>query len=134
MAWGFNDGGQIGDGTTVNVYAPKLVKGIDNIKAIATGGKHSITLLAGGTLATWGDNSTGQFGDGSRISSRVPLKENLVENVILVAGGIGSSVIINTNGDVISTGVNEFVINTYNSSIDLLAKSNSGLSYAQASK
>ncbi|MFF5206375.1 RCC1 domain-containing protein [Streptosporangium sp. NPDC000396] len=67
-AWGDDTFGQLGDGTA-NVggdASPDLVVGLDGAATrIAAGARHSLALLADGTVDAWGDDSDGQLGDGT---------------------------------------------------------------------
>jgi alpha-tubulin suppressor-like RCC1 family protein len=56
MAWGSNDDGQLGDGSTTTRLAPVTVPGLGRVGAISAGGTHSLALLADGTVMAWGDN------------------------------------------------------------------------------
>jgi alpha-tubulin suppressor-like RCC1 family protein len=53
-AWGENEFGQLGDGTTMDRDRPVVVQGVRNAIAIASGGRASLALLADGTVMTWG--------------------------------------------------------------------------------
>jgi len=61
-AWGKNELGQLGDGTTIDSPAPIQVSGLTDITAIAGGDSHTIALKADGTVWAWGDNKYGQLG------------------------------------------------------------------------
>ena len=65
VAWGANDSGQLGDGTTITRSEPVEVTGLTGVKAIAAGGDHSLALLNNGTVMAWGDNESGQLGNGN---------------------------------------------------------------------
>lgn len=64
-AWGGNLHGQLGDGTTVDRFAPVPVKipANEKIVQISAGGMHSLALTVSGRIYAWGDNSKGAVGD-----------------------------------------------------------------------
>ena len=65
MAWGNNEQGELGNGTTTNTAVPVAVTGLSHVVAIAAGGYHSLALLENGTVMAWGENEYGQLGNGS---------------------------------------------------------------------
>ncbi|MGL4948642.1 MAG: leucine-rich repeat protein [Mycoplasma sp.] len=84
--WGYNNNGQLGDGTTT--LRTRAVKVIDNsgtidgkewtfknsnISRIALGYYHSI-VIAGGVMYTWGRNNQGQLGIGNTTRQLKPVK------------------------------------------------------------
>jgi alpha-tubulin suppressor-like RCC1 family protein len=71
--WGYNDLGQLGDGTTTNAPTPVPVSGLTNVRAIVAGNDHSCAALTDGSYACWGNNQYGQLGDGTTTSSPVPV-------------------------------------------------------------
>ena len=79
-AWGYNNSGQLGDGTTTNRSTPVQVKGpggagyLMGVTAIATGDSHSVALLNDGTVWAWGENFYGSLGDGSTTKSAAPVQ------------------------------------------------------------
>jgi alpha-tubulin suppressor-like RCC1 family protein len=65
-AWGRNNFGQLGDGTTTERHSPTVISAAADWVAIAAGGSHSVGVrLYGSTLWTWGNNVFGQLGDGT---------------------------------------------------------------------
>ena len=69
-AWGDNDRGQLGDGTTTNSDVPLRVdvpKGVGFV-AVSSGGFASYAIDHSGRLWAWGDNGSGQLGTGSGTS------------------------------------------------------------------
>ncbi len=56
--WGWNAGGQVGDGSENNAPKPVLVVGLSGVTAIVLGASQSYALMSGGTLSTWGWGST----------------------------------------------------------------------------
>lgn len=81
-AWGRNDSGQIGDGTTVNKNVPTEVAGLDNVLAIGCGYFHALAYKKDGSVYTWGQNFSGQLGDGTNTNRLTPVK---VPNVGLLS-------------------------------------------------
>jgi len=73
-AWGRNDNGQLGDGTTTNQYAPVQVLGLSNVIDISAGGANSVALKSDGTIWTWGSNNYGQLGDGTTLNRLSPAR------------------------------------------------------------
>jgi len=50
-AWGWNDRGQLGDGTvTTDRPTPTQVSGLTDVVAVAGGGRHSLALKSDGTV------------------------------------------------------------------------------------
>jgi alpha-tubulin suppressor-like RCC1 family protein len=67
-AWGNNDRGQLGDGTTDLSLTPvKLGGPLSGIKitALAAGFYHSMAVSSRGTVYAWGSNELGQLGNGT---------------------------------------------------------------------
>jgi alpha-tubulin suppressor-like RCC1 family protein len=73
-AWGMNNNGQLGDGTTNNSQAPVQVSAANDWKAVAAGDFHTLALKADGSLWAWGDNASGQLGDSTIVSKSAPVK------------------------------------------------------------
>ncbi len=79
-AWGNNDYGQLGDGTTTFSLSPVQVKDPTNpsgfltgVTAIAAGWAHSVALKSDGSAWGWGNNQSGQLGDGTTTNHLTPV-------------------------------------------------------------
>jgi alpha-tubulin suppressor-like RCC1 family protein len=65
-AWGSNDLGDLGDGTSSAADdLPAPVLGLSGVKAIAARGGTGLALLSNGTVMAWGSNEFGELGDGT---------------------------------------------------------------------
>lgn len=74
-AWGINNIGQLGDGTTTNRNVPVQIGIESNWTEVSAGELHSMALKSDGTLWTWGDNSKGQLGLGVLVTNMpIPAK------------------------------------------------------------
>ncbi len=73
VGWGYNDRGQLGNGTRAESKQPVAVSKLDGVVAIAVGARHSLALRGDGTVVAWGDNEYGQLGDGTRKMRNKPV-------------------------------------------------------------
>ncbi len=99
-AWGDNERGQLGNGTTDHAAAP--VKVMDGVKAISAGEDHSAAVKTDGTLWTWGKNTWGQLGDGTQENRLSPVK--VLDGVQSAECGGNVTAILRTDGTVWATG------------------------------
>jgi alpha-tubulin suppressor-like RCC1 family protein len=75
LAWGRNNSGQLGDGTTQQRKTPvrvKLPAGATVVAAVS-GSVHALALTKGGKVLAWGNNFAGQLGIGTRINQLKPV-------------------------------------------------------------
>ena len=107
-AWGDNEYGQLGDGTTTNRLTPVQVSGLTDVTAVSVGGGcHSIALKNDGTVWAWGQNAFGGLGDGTENNQRTtPVQVNGLTGVIALAAGISYSVALKNDGTVWAWGWN----------------------------
>ena len=78
-SWGFNGGGQLGNGTTNHSNVPVAVKTTGTpmegktIVQVASSVFHSLALASDGTVYAWGSNGEGQLGNGTNTNSNIPV-------------------------------------------------------------
>ncbi|WP_372492529.1 RCC1 domain-containing protein, partial [Salinispora arenicola] len=112
FAWGGNDRGQLGDGTTTDRTTPvsvSLPPGI-TVTDVAAGRNHSLAVTSTGGVLAWGFNSDGQLGDGTTTDSSTPVAVNLPQGITVtaVAAGRNHSLAITSAGGVLAWGDNFF--------------------------
>ena len=61
-SWGWNDSGELGDGTLEKRYTPRKI--MDNVATVSVGGDHVLAVKTDGSLWAWGNNRLGQLGNG----------------------------------------------------------------------
>ena len=87
MAWGENEWGQLGNGTTTNSNTPVQVSNLSGVKDIAGGGHHSLVLKSDGTVWAWGRNNYGQLGNGTTTDSPTPVQVPKLKRVADIDSG-----------------------------------------------
>lgn len=70
--WGFNDDGELGDGTTTGRTTPTPVAGGLSFTALAVAAFHTCGLTGGNVTYCWGRNSSGVIGDGTLTQRLTP--------------------------------------------------------------
>jgi alpha-tubulin suppressor-like RCC1 family protein len=98
MAWGDNESGQLGIGSSVeSVDTPVAVKGLTGVKAISAGANFSLALLSNGTVMAWGENESGQLGNGGTTPSQVPVAVKHLTGATAISAGGEFSLALLTN-------------------------------------
>jgi alpha-tubulin suppressor-like RCC1 family protein len=73
--WGYNNNGQLGDGTTTNSTAPvQESTDASDWATVDAGFFYTCAVKTAGTLWCWGRNIAGQLGDGTTTGSLVPVQ------------------------------------------------------------
>jgi alpha-tubulin suppressor-like RCC1 family protein len=110
-AWGANEYGQLGDGSTIDRPAPVQVSAVlSNVVQVSAGWKHAVALTSAGKAWTWGDDTYGQIGNGmtSTIGVSIPYEVPGLSNVIAVSGGDRFTAALLSDGTVWTWGWNGF--------------------------
>ncbi len=107
-AWGINEYGELGDGTTTNRAIPVIVALPSAAKAVGAGAFHSLAVLSDGTVRAWGRNNNGRLGDGTTLARLRPVAVKNLTGVSSVAGARDHSLAVTTTGKVYAWGKNFF--------------------------
>jgi alpha-tubulin suppressor-like RCC1 family protein len=108
LAWGGNELGHLGDGTTKLRRSPVRVHLPAGVKVVAAYGGllHSVALTTTGRVLAWGDNERGQLGNGTLTASHVPVWVHIPHGVRIraLAAGRSFSLALTRSGKVLAWG------------------------------
>ncbi|MCM3700233.1 S-layer homology domain-containing protein [Paenibacillus macerans] len=107
-AWGKNDNGELGDGTTTQSTTPVQVAGLTGVKAIAAGGYFSLALKNDGTVWAWGYNGNGELGDGTNTQRTTPVQVAGLSGVKAIAAGGSHALALKADGTAWAWGQNTY--------------------------
>jgi alpha-tubulin suppressor-like RCC1 family protein len=105
-AWGENNFGQLGDGTTV--YRNSPVKIMENVRQVSVGWQRTMAVSEDNVLWAWGSND-GKLGDGTETDRHSPVR--ILDDVLYVVAANwdgGASFAIRTDGSLYGWGRNDF--------------------------
>jgi len=87
--WGWNESGQLGNGTKTDSAVPVPVVGLSKgVKAIAGGESFFCAITSAGAVKCWGSSFAGQLGNGSRGDRSTPVQvKGLTKKVRAIATG-----------------------------------------------
>jgi len=101
-AWGDNQAGQLGDGTTVRRSSPVHV--MNDVVAISAGLHHTLAIRTDGSLWAWGRNFEAQIGDGTTIQRPNPVQ--IMDDVVAISAASTSSMALRADGSLWGWGNN----------------------------
>jgi hypothetical protein len=103
-AWGSNNAGQLGDGTTSDRWTPVQV--LAGVAAVSARWLHTLALKTNGNLWAWGYNRYGQLGDGTTTDRSTPVQ--ILTGVAAVAATSSyHTLAIKTDGSLWAWGLND---------------------------
>ncbi|WP_347273655.1 cell wall anchor protein [Candidatus Kuenenia sp.] len=108
-AWGYNEDGQLGDGTNDNQTTPVAVQinALTTITSVDCGGDHSLALDSLGRVWAWGYNGDGELGGGTtENNSNVPVSVPNLTDIIAISAGGEYSMALSSDGSVLTWGAN----------------------------
>nr|CAB3265492.1 RCC1 and BTB domain-containing protein 1 [Phallusia mammillata] len=112
-AWGYNNCGQVGSGSTSNQGAPRKVTaciGNKKIINIGCGQTASIAVTDGGEVYSWGYNGNGQLGVGNNVNQTNPCRIAALQGVVIqqVICGYAHTLALTDDGVVFGWGANSY--------------------------
>jgi alpha-tubulin suppressor-like RCC1 family protein len=106
-AWGRNNYGQLGIGTTVNTAVKTQVGTASNWQNIEGGQFHTVAIKSDGSLWTWGFNASGQLGLSNTTNKTIPTQVASTNVWTSVAAGYDHTVAITNDGSMYAWGLND---------------------------
>ncbi|XP_061081806.1 RCC1 and BTB domain-containing protein 1 isoform X3 [Conger conger] len=112
-AWGYNNCGQVGSGSTANQPAPRKVSNCLQNKAvvsIACGQTSSMAVVDNGEVYGWGYNGNGQLGLGNNGNQLIPCRLTALQGlcVLQIASGYAHSLALTDEGLLYAWGANTY--------------------------
>ncbi|MBI0127183.1 InlB B-repeat-containing protein [Bifidobacterium sp. W8103] len=124
-AWGYNDRGQLGDGTTTTRHMPVRVKTPDRntypdlpkdftYVQVSAGSSYSLAVGSDGNTYAWGYNDRGQLGDGTTTSRSTPVRvrkpagKTVDFTYLQVSAGYSHSLAVGSDGNTYAWGTNNW--------------------------
>jgi alpha-tubulin suppressor-like RCC1 family protein len=106
MAFGHNQYGQLGDGSTTIRPSPVTVSNVSGVTAVSAGFFHSLALGSNGKVYAWGRNQHGQLGNGTTTDSSTAVTVLKLTGVTAISAGGEYSMALKSDGTVWTWGFN----------------------------
>lgn len=112
-AWGQNNCGQVGSGTTTNQPTPRKVMAVIGSKmaiSIACGQTSSMCLMENGEVYGWGYNGNGQLGLGNNVNQPNPCRVQQLQGIIIsqLVCGYAHTLALSDEGILYTWGANSY--------------------------
>lgn len=107
-AWGANDFGQLGDGTSIAKTTPVQIGTANDWQSVSAGTLHTMAIKTNGTLWGWGINGNSRLGDGTTTDRLFPTQIGSATNWKSVCAGDVNTLAIKTNGTLWAWGYNGY--------------------------
>lgn len=112
-AWGQNNCGQVGTGTTANQPTPRKISsviGARNVVSISCGQTSSVALLENGEVYGWGYNGNGQLGLGNNVNQPVPCRIHALQSIVIsqIVCGYAHTLALSDEGVLYTWGANSY--------------------------
>jgi YD repeat-containing protein len=106
-AWGWNEYGQLGDGTTTDSQSPAQVKNLDGVESVVASFGSSLALKSDGTVWGWGSNMNGELACGTETPFYyAPVQAKGLAGVQKIVCGDNHAVALKSDGTVWAWGDN----------------------------
>ncbi|MGO8670645.1 MAG: fibronectin type III domain-containing protein [Capsulimonadaceae bacterium] len=125
-AWGLNQFGELGDGTTTNSSVPVQVTGLTGVIAISAGYTQGLAIGSNGSIWSWGGNYYGELGTGSTTGSSVPVQVAGILGATSVIGGPNYSLALATAASTLPPSPTNLVATAGDTTIALSWSASSG--------
>lgn len=100
-AWGENEAGTLGDGTTIDKFSITQIGADNNWKSVSGGSYTSYAIKTDGTLWAWGFGGLGQLGNGGsgvNNNTNIPIQVGLAQDWQTIRAGLNHALALKTNG------------------------------------
>ncbi|XP_043846493.1 RCC1 and BTB domain-containing protein 2 isoform X1 [Dromiciops gliroides] len=113
FAWGYNNSGQVGSGSTANQPIPRKVTGcLQNkiVTTIACGQMCSMAVVDSGEVYVWGYNGNGQLGLGSSGNQPTPCRIAALQGIRVhkIVCGYAHTLVLTDEGHLYAWGANSY--------------------------